>query len=72
MHYYVVGGQPYPNQTETAKQYRNDLVNDGLLEQVSGSFCLTTEKGKAFTKMILNTPLPDQVWVDPRDGMKIE
>lgn len=26
-----------------------------------------TEKGKAFVDMVLNTPYPIQVWVDPRN-----
>lgn len=31
----------------------------------------TTERGKVFVQMLLNTPLPENKWLDPRDGKEV-
>jgi hypothetical protein len=51
------------------KQTRADLIAIGLMEDSGVGSTIITEKGKAFIRMIENTPLPVHggVWLDPRD-----
>jgi predicted transcriptional regulator len=51
--------------------HRNELkyfITNGLVEKVEGinhTYALT-DKGVAFIEMLLNTPLPELKWIDPR------
>lgn len=73
LHYFSGVGVFQPTST-TSDDYTQDLINDGLLERApvspgplqSITPMMITEKGRAFLRMILKTPLPAEVWVDPR------
>jgi hypothetical protein len=47
----------------------NKFLDAGIFEasnSSSRSYCMTA-KGVAFIEMLLNTPLPEMRWIDPRD-----
>ena len=59
------------------------FINNGLIkpyiidgkngkEGVKENCYETTDKGKAFIKMLCNTPFPVQEWLDPRDNKIVE
>jgi hypothetical protein len=43
-----------------------ELQNDGLIEQMHTGHWKTTSRGKAYTDMLCDVPLPVQKWLDPR------
>jgi hypothetical protein len=58
----------YEAEVEIASQLLKDQILVRFAEHDSDADQLTlTEKGKAFVKMILNTPYPIQSWTDPRN-----
>ena len=42
-----------------------ELIKDGLVENPH-NIIRTTERGAAYVQMLLDVPLPEQKWVDPR------
>ena len=43
------------------------LKNSGLVEEREGDIPVrATEMGQAFIQMLLDTPLPEKRWIDPR------
>lgn len=56
----------YPPQTEIVTRFcQNDLVKPYDIER-DGTY-RTTERGAAWLELILQTPYPKQLWVDPRE-----
>ncbi len=54
---------------------RNQLFENRLIksdESDSGFEVKITQRGQKFAQMILSTPLPDAVWVDPREQVNEE
>jgi len=49
---------------------RDHLIEVGLLEWRDG-IPKATEKGLVFVEMLLQTPVPRNVYLDPRDGKEI-
>ena len=47
------------------------LMQAGVLDYVEG-IPRTTERGFHFVEMLLQTPLPEQVWRDPRDHKDVQ
>jgi len=68
---------PFPSLIthEPQKEIRNAFLADGIIEPWDKDSTIpvyrATEKGRAWLSIILNTPLPIQVWTDPRDGKPI-
>ena len=52
----------------------NDFENEGLIVPDSSfdSGWTTTLRGEALVKMLCDTPMPKQVWIDPRSGEIVE
>jgi hypothetical protein len=67
LHYYV---SPAPFARITAPAFLGavgGLIGDDLLQLDEGGYHVT-DKGLAFVRMVLATPLPEQEWTDPRTG----
>jgi hypothetical protein len=67
---------PFPNLTthEPQKEIRNWMLAEGVIEpfEPTGSEPVyqATERGQAWLRMITETPIPVQKWVDPREAPK--
>jgi hypothetical protein len=63
---------PVPRSHAPAVQrFVHDLEDEGLLDTqfpLGALHVRATEKGKAFVAMLLNTPMPEQAWVDSRNN----
>lgn len=53
-----------PQQAAVAK-----FMRDGIIDPTSGPIWRATEKGQAWLRMILNTPMPVPTFADPRAGV---
>jgi len=71
LHYYAIASEYEPLEAKATQEYLTELVNDGLLKyRVPNDYTNSyeaTERGKIWVQMILNTPYPQQEWVDPRN-----
>ena len=64
IHYYV---SPKPHDRFDApavKDAINDFIDSGVIEPQGHEHFRLTEKGQAWLKAILDTPIPKQQWVD--------
>jgi len=48
------------------------FLGAGILISVGASYYKTTSRGAALVNLLCQTPLPEQRWVDPRNGAVIE
>lgn len=73
LHYHCcVGPWPLYN-APIFEETVNGLVDEGLLQHLHEPqpWCFkTTERGKALVQMWCETPLPEQMWLDPRFAAK--
>lgn len=72
LHHHAIA-EPFPQDTFTIVQYRQDLIDAGLLtinEESGGGFS-STQRGKGFVDLLCSTPPPVAIWVDPRFGKPV-
>jgi hypothetical protein len=67
LHYHTTSA-PFLNNSPTAKEYRQELLERGLVQRDQGTddiaYCLTS-KGRAFVAMLCATPDPVEAWINP-------
>lgn len=76
IHYHCIP-EPHPRFAEEWVQSLTEAwVKEGILEETMGTVFdptalpvfSTTERGQKWMEMILSTPQPEQIWIDPRDN----
>lgn len=55
-----------PQQEITSWFHRQGVIDRG------DESARATDKGRAWLSLILNTPMPAQSWIDPRNGKTVE
>lgn len=73
IHYHCCPAQHPRHDAPAVIESTNKFLSDEIIRDCNGnqSGYTTTEKGRAWLKMILNTPYPTQCWVDG-NGNRIE
>lgn len=73
LHYHAIPEQHPRHNAPAVIKYTRDLLAVGLIEEhSSASGYTTTLRGEAYIRMLLNTPLPEVRYVDPREPIKRE
>jgi hypothetical protein len=70
MHYFVSQSEFQRINAPAFKGAVGRLIGDDLLE-LDGSYKVTT-RGRAYMYMLLDTPLPEHGWVDPRTNRVVQ
>lgn len=64
--------EPYHNESEAIKETRIRFLNEDLIIEDFDNMksrevlYVTTQRGDALAELLMTTPLPERVWVDPR------
>jgi hypothetical protein len=70
LHHYVTT-EPFPNRSTTYAEKVITLVKSGLLKRTDGDVPELTEMGFHFVELLLSTPRPKLVFIDPNTGKAI-
>jgi hypothetical protein len=70
IHYYVSPKQHPRFDAPAVQESIKEFCQKGILKQNNESF-ITTDKGKAWIEMILETPYPIQKFINPLTGQEI-
>lgn len=46
------------------------FLREGIIDR-GDEFAHATDKGRAWLEMVCATPMPEQQWIDPRDGKAV-
>lgn len=66
-HYYI-SPEPHPRKhVSVIQEIQQFYVKQEILEPDDTGRLFVTNRGKAWIDMLLSTPFPVQVWVDPRE-----
>lgn len=68
MHYYT-NPKAHPDaELSWVKELLADWVKKGILDKTTDAAGhTTTDKGNAWCHFICETPMPEQIWIDPRN-----
>jgi hypothetical protein len=63
--------EPYPDMHSAQREVVAHFYLRGIVDR-NDAFATATAKGRAWLSLICATPMPEQQWVDPRTGVKVE
>lgn len=68
LHAHAVRSQWAAKDAPIYRETIDELSRLGLLQELPDGTLITTDKGDVLVSMWCSTPMPEQVWIDPRSG----